>query len=133
MGVRGTRLFSLVLCVALLAGLPAAQAWAPEGFVDVREDLPQAVRDLLPTEETFCSGFYNAQTYYVLTEAANGMRTVYVLQPLAEGYAVDLRSAPLPPIDGVGASIGSTGRDYLYLFYESLGGSFNFVRQADGV
>lgn len=127
------KLISLLLAVGLCAGvaLPAF-AWAPEGFAETWEDLPAGVRELLPAGDTYISGIYNAQTYYVLMEDATA-RTIYVLQPYGDGrFYLDVKSIPLPVTDGGGASVGSTGSDYLYLFYDGEGCTFNFSRQHDG-
>lgn len=132
--MRKCWLLIAITSLLVLLVLTGANAWLPEGVADTWDDLPEAVRALLPSDETLVYGLYNSKTYFVLLEAEDNVRTAYVLWPQGTdgAYSLELKSAPLPPIDGSAASIGSNGEDFLYLIYDGGGSYFTFSRQSDG-
>ena len=125
---------SVVMILVLLLCTSTANAWDAERYIDTWEELPESVRVLLPVDEKYVNGYCNGSTYFVLLEADDVVRTAYVLQPKdADGaYQIELKSAPLPPMNGYGASIGSSGTDYIYLIYDGGGSYYTFSREFSG-
>ena len=107
----------VLLIVGLLTLLPSSGlAWAPEGFFSTEADLPAAIHNELPAEESFLECFYNGSTAYLCTEASDGARRVRIFRETNGNWALIVQSGFFPNIDGQSPSFGSTTNNELYLF-----------------
>lgn len=94
-------------------------------YYDTSSHLPESVRIALPEGHSLLYGMLEGNTFYLLADAGNDTRYVYIFREAGDAYQVECVSAPLPVIDHSEPSISCSG-DMLYIHYD--GALFSFRR-----
>lgn len=125
----------VLILVLLLFLIPlTAYAWQPEGVAKWNE-LPKSIQTQLSGEDDFLYCYVNGGVYSILTQLDEHYRVVHVFRlssEQAERYDLEVRSAPLPMIDGFPAALGSNSPVFLWIIYDEGGQYFGFGKQHNG-
>ena len=108
---------ALSMLLALLVFIPiaVASAWAPEGFFDTPDDLPDDIRANLPQDAVFTTAMYNGDTVFVAVEPAPDISRLLIYRLTDGRYQLLTKSADLSPVNGFPVSFGSSRRNTVYL------------------
>ena len=118
----------LLIAILCLPALPAA-AYSPPDYIP-EEDLPRRLRSM-PEGSGFVQALYIDDGYwYILTETADGCRTLRIFKDAGGDFVLQAESAPLPEISGARPSIHAGYASVTIMYSE--GRLYGFSPDTDG-
>jgi hypothetical protein len=105
-----------------------ALAWISDEEYATSSELPESVRVALPSGQTYLDGMRGDDAIYVLTDAGDGTRRVWVFGEKDDDWRLECESVALPKRNGKDAMIGCSGAMLHMLYPPEI---LNFTRDRD--